>query len=70
MSSLVSQNKQVDITISLLTLVLLALFGNFQGSFQTGMNGHVHGSEEGKLHCTQRPVETAPSDSTHFLKIE
>lgn len=55
-------------TMCLLTLALLVLFDSFQGSYQTGMNGRVHGFEGGKLHCTQRPVETAQSDSTHFLK--
>lgn len=54
--------------MSLLTLDLLVLFDSFPGSYQTGMNGHVHGFEGGKLHCTQRLVETAQSDSTHFLK--
>lgn len=60
-------NKR-HITIHVLTLVLLALFDSFQGSYRTGMNGCVHGSEGGKLHCTQRLVETAQSNSTHFLK--
>lgn len=54
--------------MSLLTLDLLVLFDSFPGSYQTGMNGHVHGFEGGKFHCTQRLVETAQSDSTHFLK--
>lgn len=66
---LVCQNKQTD-TMPLLTSVLLVLFGNFQGSSQTGTSGHVHGSEGGKLHYTQRLVGTAQSDSTHSLKTE
>lgn len=63
------QNKQAD-TMHLLTSVLLVPFGSFQGSSQTGTSGHVHGSEGGKLRCTQRPVGTAQSDSTRSLKTE
>lgn len=68
-SSQSSRINKRSITMCLLTLALLVLFDSFQGSYQTGRNGRVHGFEGGKLHYTQRLVETAQSDSTHFLKI-
>lgn len=49
-SSQSARTNKRHITMCLLTLALLVLSDSFQGSYQTGMNGHVHGFEGGKLH--------------------